>query len=113
MEYYIFGMTRDSFARVVPPPPDTTGKDTSAVGLFGGVYPNPFTESLTVTGAFERGGLEARLTNMLGQVVYEKVFTLTSTFPKIELTPPPLASGTYWLSLRQRNSQVGYKVLRR
>ncbi len=94
-DYFIFSLTRDSFLVVPPPPPDI-------IPLQWQIYPNPFTEVLTISGEWRAGQLSLDIYDITGRTVTTKDFLISTTgTKKLNYIPPSLSAGIYLARLYQ------------
>ena len=78
------------------------------------VYPNPFSEELTLAlSSRVYGNAQVSIVDMTGREVYRQAITLTAGDQRIRLRPQALTSGVYLMRLKTPNDLISFKLIRR
>ena len=75
-----------------------------------GVFPNPFTDKLTVQTGTEDGPVQATLVDQLGRTVYQKEFAQPAGAVEVDVSGANLKAGIYFLRLQ--TASTGTKVMK-
>jgi len=76
------------------------------------VYPNPFSDKTVVSfNAAENGNFTARITNIMGQEVYNENMNIVAGANKMEITNNGFAKGVYFFILSNGNKSVSRRIV--